>query len=144
MRASGHHHRLLPASAESLAVSFRQKLFEKYVEVEAQIAGGSGRFDLSWSHWAVADPFGEGYQQRNGGAQYRLPGGVHNLLLIARDRRSGQVVQRQETIYAATGGAPEPRSIERPGCTDPDSPNYDPAANVDDGSCGDETGGVNV
>lgn len=132
---SGHHRQLLPASAESLAVTFRQKVSENFVEVKAQIAGGSGQFDLSWSHWSAGNPRGEGYQQRSGDGPYRLPGGVHNLLLIARDRRSGQVAQRQETIYAATGGAPEPLSIERPGCTDPASPNYDADANVDDGSC---------
>jgi hypothetical protein len=123
---------------ESLAIRFRQTVFAEFVEVEALITGGSGRFDLSWNHWKAGDPLGGGYEQRNGGTVYRLPGGVYNLLLIARDRRSGQIGQRQETIYAATGGAAEPQSIERPGCTDPQSPKYDPGANVDDDSCADD------
>jgi len=32
-------------------------------------------------------------------------------------------------------GPPPPPVTELPGCTDPSAKNYDPAANVDDGSC---------
>lgn len=133
-QSSGHHQEMIPATPQSTVVRFQQTVLENSVDVEARIIGGSGQFDLNWSHWKPTDPAGD-YHEQSGGTLYRLPGGVHNLLLIARDRASGQVIQRQETIYAATEGIAEPESLERPGCTDPTSPNYDPSANVDDGSC---------
>ena len=131
----GHHNGLLPASSASFVIVFSVENNEQNTVVSVHINGGSGDFTYEWSYLKVELTDVKDVVSAGTADTCTLKGGVFNVLLIVKDKKTGIVKQKMETIYARNNQIEVPKTREIRGCTDPLASNYNPNANSDDGSC---------
>jgi hypothetical protein len=131
----GHHNGLLPASSASFVITLSVENNEQNTVVSVFINGGSGDFTYEWSYLKVELSDIKDVVSAGRADTCTLKAGVFNILLIVKDKKTGIVKQKMETIYARNNQIDVQKSREIRGCTDPLASNYNPNANSDDGSC---------
>lgn len=133
----GHHLEFTPAvSRYSIAVRIFEVEKETGKDLYPDVSGGSGDFIYEWAYWLQGD-FNGTFTTADSNF-VSLPIGVYTVILNVIDRKTALFAQTQSTVYAL--GSEELRyepvkEMEKAGCMHPLATNYDPDANIDDGSC---------